>query len=409
MAGEKKPTPTPQPTSTLSPNLKEAAAALGIDEQTLAAARMLAGAKTTTGTSTKKYEPYGQQVVYTPSKAKSFVISQFKSLLDREPTPAEIKTWTAKLIAEQKKPSSVAQTTYPVIGGVRTAVSTTGLDEAQWLADSIAADAKLGAELTAVKTQAPILTQVLKDKAVYDKLVADAKGDLDKINLAKQTTTYGQNLAEYEAQIADKFRTTGATNDPSSASEIAKYLLDRGLKLNSQSAESYINSQLKFGQESTGKAGSNVDALNKVALANGLTLNQVFDKAALGDVLSKVQAGEDINTYAKAIRDAAKVVWNVPDNVANLMDQGVSLDSIYNPYKRVYADTLELDPNSVTLNDLAKLGVIGKATKDSQAPQNLYDFQRQLRKDDRWQYTSQARSEVANITQRVLRDFGFMG
>jgi hypothetical protein len=40
---------------------------------------------------------------------------------------------------------------------------------------------------------------------------------------------------------------------------------------------------------------------------------------------------------------------------------------------------------------------------------NLYDFERSLRKDNRWQYTQQARGEVSDVALRVLRDFGFTG
>lgn len=405
----------------LSETMKALLKAAGKSDAEIAAIeKASSSSSTTTNKSSTKYAPYGQQTVYTPTKAKAFITDQFKALLNREPTAAEVSTWTKKLIAEQKKASSSAVTTYPIINGVRTAVSTTGLDEAQWLTDQINADPKLKTEVEAFKTQAPVVTQNLKDKAVYDKLISDAKGNLDKITAAKQNTTYGRTLAEYEAKIADQIRTAGATNDPGSAAEIAKYLVDRGLSLGSEAAKSYIDAQLKFGKNKvtvggkttdmyTGEAGKGVDALNKVALANGLTLDKVFDPASLNDVISAVNAGEDVNTYAKLIRDAAKVAWNVPDNVAKLMDQGVSLDSIYAPYKNAYASTLELSPNQVTLNDLAKMGVIGQPSAGSTAPQNIYDFTKQLRKDDRWQYTQQARQEVADATQKILQDFGFMG
>ena len=379
---------------------------------------------TATGTGAQ-YEPYGQQVIYDPTKAASFITEQFKALLNREPTAEEINTWSSKLKKAQEAASASTKVTYKMINGVRTAVQTGGLDEAQWLKDTIQKDKALGSEYSKVKTQAPDVTELQKDKKVYDDLIKAAKGDLEKINQAKQNTSYGRTLAEYEAQIVDQIRTSGATNDPGSANQIAKYLLDKGLSLDSESAQSYIDSQLQFGKGKvtttgaegkpvttetyTGKAGSNVEKLNQVALANGLDLNQVFDATTLSDVLSAVNAGEDIGTYSKIIRDAAKVAWNVPDNVAKLMDQGVSLDSIYGTYKRAYADTLELDPNTVTLKDLAAMGVIGQPSKDSQAPQNLYDFTRQLRKDDRWQYTQQANQEVAAATQKILQDFGFMG
>jgi hypothetical protein len=39
----------------------------------------------------------------------------------------------------------------------------------------------------------------------------------------------------------------------------------------------------------------------------------------------------------------------------------------------------------------------------------IYEFQRQLRKDARWQYTNQAKEEVSDVALKVLRDFGFQG
>jgi hypothetical protein len=39
----------------------------------------------------------------------------------------------------------------------------------------------------------------------------------------------------------------------------------------------------------------------------------------------------------------------------------------------------------------------------------IYEFQRQLRKDTRWQYTNQAKQEVSDVALKVLKDFGFQG
>jgi membrane protein required for beta-lactamase induction len=39
----------------------------------------------------------------------------------------------------------------------------------------------------------------------------------------------------------------------------------------------------------------------------------------------------------------------------------------------------------------------------------LYDFQRALRKDARWQYTNNAREDVFQSVGKVLQDFGFQG
>jgi hypothetical protein len=40
---------------------------------------------------------------------------------------------------------------------------------------------------------------------------------------------------------------------------------------------------------------------------------------------------------------------------------------------------------------------------------NLYEFQKELRKDNRWQYTDNARGSVSTAALQVLRDFGFQG
>jgi hypothetical protein len=39
----------------------------------------------------------------------------------------------------------------------------------------------------------------------------------------------------------------------------------------------------------------------------------------------------------------------------------------------------------------------------------IYDFQRALRKDARWQYTNNAREDVFQSVGKVLQDFGFQG
>ena len=349
--------------------------------------------------------------------AKAKIVESFKSLLNREPTAAEVAAATTALNNDEKKNPTKTVTTRDAKGNI--SYSTTGgTNIDQFLSDYI--NSKFGEEATAVKTQSPDVTQTLKDKATYDKAIEAAKGDLEKIKAAKENTTYGRNLTELETQINDLAMTSGATTDPGKVAEIAKYLASKGLDLRSETGKSYVEAQLQFGKNPvtvggkttdmyTGKAGSNVDTLNKVALANGLTLDKVFDPSALPEVLSAIAKGEDINTYAKIIRDAAKVAWNVSDNVGKLMDQGISLDAIYSPYKNTLASTLELDPNSVTLNDLAKFGIVGQPSPGTQAPQNLYDFQKALRKDNRWQYTQEAHQEVSNGVQKVLQDFGFMG
>jgi hypothetical protein len=40
---------------------------------------------------------------------------------------------------------------------------------------------------------------------------------------------------------------------------------------------------------------------------------------------------------------------------------------------------------------------------------SIYDFEKDLRNDTRWQYTNNAREQASSIATTVLKDFGFMG
>jgi hypothetical protein len=69
------------------------------------------------------------------------------------------------------------------------------------------------------------------------------------------------------------------------------------------------------------------------------------------------------------------------------------------------ANVLEIqDPEEINLND----PLLRSAISDK-GDMNMYEFKKALRRDNRWQYTEQARADVSNAALGVLRDFGFQG
>lgn len=153
----------------------------------------------------------------------------------------------------------------------------------------------------------------------------------------------------------------------------------------------------KAGKEE-GIVASNKTNILKTAQANGLPMTEY----ELDNYLSQVKAGKDINVVLQTIRDTASL--GLPDSVKKIVGAGVDLASVYAPYRTALAQTLEINPNSITLDDPTLRMAIGPDKEMS-----LYEYQRALRKDNRWQYTNQARSEASDVARTVLRDFGFMG
>jgi|688.fasta_scaffold164167_2 hypothetical protein len=242
--------------------------------------------------------------IWNPTKAAGAIQDIVSSLLNREATPEEVALLAGKLKTAQTK--AATRTQYVTKGGKVTSTVTGGLDEQQFLIETIQKDKKFKAELDALK--------------------------------AKKVTA--------EASAAQ-----GVRQD-----------------------------------------------LTRTALANGLKL----DEDQIVNFETRLKAGEDIDAIKSTIRKTAAL--GMPDSVKQIVDSGVDLSTIYSPYRSILAQTLELNPNSITLNDPTLRMAIGPDKEMS-----LYEYQRSLRKDNRWQYTEQARSEASDIATTVLRDFGFMG
>jgi len=160
-----------------------------------------------------------------------------------------------------------------------------------------------------------------------------------------------------------------------------------------------------------GQALQNYQTLQSIAKANGFSLKDILPNisavTAGGDLETAVIRGLadgsiDINRVSQDARMLA--AQGQPQYVRDLLGQGYDLQAIYSPYRQTMASVLELNPDEIDLND----STLRMAISDK-GDMNLYDFKKAFRKDSRWQYTENARNEVASSTLQVLRDFGFQG
>ena len=375
------------------------------------AARAKAASSSTTSTKTKAPKPTTNVYpsISSPTDATALINKVFEAQLQRPATADEMKYWKPLLAAAQK--AGGATQTYKVAGKTGTQTTTSGLNEEVWLGQQLVNNTDYkkvlpnidyAAELNAVKTTDPTLFARKQEKQLYDSAIAAAKGDPARIATINATTAYGRGLTDIKAAIESARLGAGAELSADEISTIAQEAYDKGLDRVKNTLNEFIDSKFKFGATAAkGEAGKAVTALTKVAAANGLDLQKAFGSNLPG-WLAAINKGESVDTFAKQIRDVAKI--GMPEKVAKLIDQGLDLDTIYSPYKNIMANTLEINPETITMNDPTLRSAI---TADAEVP--LYQFERQLRGDTRWQYTNQAKGEVANATQQILKDFGFMG
>jgi hypothetical protein len=168
--------------------------------------------------------------------------------------------------------------------------------------------------------------------------------------------------------------------------DVGQWIIDKA-----QSLDEYKTKQVE-------KAGGTREDIIQSLSNNGLFI----DPKQVDEWVNQVEKGSSLDAVKRTIRNIASV--GQPESIKKMIAEGTDLATIYSPYRSTMAAVLELPFESIKLNDPTLRQAIGPDKEMS-----TYDFERTLRKDDRWQYTDQARSEASNIATKVLKDFGFMG
>lgn len=253
-----------------------------------------------------------------------------------------------------------------------------------------------GAELKAIKNaldaKNPTLAEDLWNRSKWGRLDSDAQqAYLLKL---QNSNLYKERLKSWLIGIKRQLAIKGIKADDA---KLEQYYLD-GID------DLTIIDELTGGIGAKDAAGEAADALSKLrntARLNGFNLEKDFGNQ-LDSWLQRVARGESVDDFARLIRQQAKL--GLPEKVGTLLDEGLDLANIYAPYRNRMANLLELTPDSISLDDPLLRSAYGMDKEMS-----IYDFQRAVRKDPRWQYTDNAREEVSTAALGILRDFGFQG
>lgn len=167
-------------------------------------------------------------------------------------------------------------------------------------------------------------------------------------------------------------------------------------------ADQFVTDIIKGSKEFASKVQAKQD-LTAQTIENTLKANGVpYKPDQVKAYADRVKNGEDINTIENEIRSIAS--FGQPDSVKKLLASGTDLETLYAPYKRIMASSLDLNPDTITLDDPTLRMAIGPDKEMS-----LYDYKKAIRQDSRWKYSQEANDEVTNMINQVKRDFGFMG
>jgi hypothetical protein len=167
-------------------------------------------------------------------------------------------------------------------------------------------------------------------------------------------------------------------------------------------AQGFLDGLIKklpeFTKKLEGKTATTLEGVLNTARDNSIIPTQ----SQIDSWTNRLKTGEDAATIQHEIRNLAAI--GRPDAIAKQLLAGNDLGTILSPYKQYMQSTLEIPAEQIALTDPSlQMAIAGDK------PMSLYDYQNALRKDNRWQYTQNAKTDVSNSIQQVLKDFGFMG
>lgn len=214
---------------------------------------------------------------------------------------------------------------------------------------------------------------------------------------ASQPGVYDQQLEQYRLQQRKRLIDKGIALDDTSFNSLTAEAFDKGFDDNQL--------DLKAIGAFTGRLGGTplgqVESLKAYANSYGMSYQQKDFDSWSRNIFSGTTTVEDLQ--AKVRQDAASAFPAYSDQI----NKGVSVDALASAYKSSMANILEVDPDSVGYNDptLRKaLQYIGADGKPATKP--LWQFEKELRSDSRWEYTNNARNTVDSLSLKVLRDWG---
>lgn len=189
-----------------------------------------------------------------------------------------------------------------------------------------------------------------------------------------------------------------------------KYLLNASLYEGWSDQELQRHLGMNFGKANPGKVaggyGAEIQAdLKQIAGDYGYLMS---DQTLL-KWTQKILAGMDnIDGFTENMKNYAKSAF---PGLAERIDKGVTVADIADPYVQTYAGLLEVSPDSVSWrhDPIIKKAIQGVPTPDGKPPVSipLWQFEQQVKADERWGLTKNAHREGAELLAEIGRNWGF--
>lgn len=146
--------------------------------------------------------------------------------------------------------------------------------------------------------------------------------------------------------------------------------------------------------------------ISQFAYRNGIRVSDSWKQNTFKSIMSGQTSADEVK---QTMRN--KTIASAYPSLAEQIKAGQDVMDLADPYIQTKAQLLETDANTIDLWDPQVRAALQSrdATSGKASTMPLYDFEKQVRLDPRWQYTNNAKQTVSGMALNVLQSFGFQG
>ena len=222
----------------------------------------------------------------------------------------------------------------------------------------------------------------------------------DRYSLKKnQPEVYSRELDAYKISQKQRLSRVGVKIDDAELDGYLTQAFDGNLS--DGQLDAVIVKSSSFGAKFGGDTLTKIQNFREYANSFGMT----YDEAKYRQWGADLFAGNitDSEIEQKIREESASAFPALSDQIM----KGTSLDALASAYKNTMATLLEIDADSIGYNDVTlrkALQYVGPDGKPAVKP--LWQFEKDLKMDPRWQYTNNARNTIDSLSLKVFQDWG---
>lgn len=214
--------------------------------------------------------------------------------------------------------------------------------------------------------------------------------------------TWNQNIDNLQVQMTNTAAQLGVTLTPQQAQQIAVDAITNGYDQNTAVLDQKMAAYLKpvSGNHFGGQAGSYEDQIRQSMMDLGVFMPE----SQLDTQLQQIVAGkQSVQGVTAQLRTQAASMYPAYSNQIN---SGMNLSDIASPYVQRAQQLLEQGPGSVNIQTPMIKSALQYTQDGTPTAMPMYDFEKQVRQDPRWQSTDNAQDAFMSNAHQVLVNFG---